>query len=252
MSPQRGALPWYRSEEAALVVSGVGKLAAAAGVAYLHARTGEAEPAAWIDAGIAGHPERELGEVLLAHTVRELSSNRTWHPTRLGGPELARVEVVTVDAPESRFEVDAAYDMEASGFYPTALRFSSTELVQVVKVVSDNRSSSWTGLRREDVGRLVGSGLDAIEAVAVHLRELVLELARATASPPELDAYRERFRLSVSQQRKLERLLERWRSLAPDAERGPEAVTGTDVSGANEILARVEREVARAARERPL
>lgn len=250
MTPRDGAFAWFRSEEAALVVSGVGKIAAASAVAYLHARTEEREHAAWIDAGLAGHRDREPGEVLLAHTVRDAASGRSWHPTPLGGVELPRVEVVTVDRPESRFDAEAAYDMEAAGFVPAALRFSSTELVQVIKVVSDNRKTPWTGLTPRDARELVARGFDAIQTLASRLRELALELVSATAPPPELEAYAARFRLTVSERRKLERLLERWRALDPEAERGPERVA--QASSPREAIARVEAHVRRAAREQPL
>ena len=62
----RGLFPIYSAQGRALVVSGVGKLAAAGAVAYLNTVLGERNDICWLNVGVAGHPQRRCGEALVA------------------------------------------------------------------------------------------------------------------------------------------------------------------------------------------
>jgi adenosylhomocysteine nucleosidase len=251
MEPCEGAFPWFRSEEAALAISGVGKMAAAAAASYLHARTGEEPLAVWVNFGTAGHRDRPLGDVLLAHTVTDAASGKRFHPPRLDGPELDCVEVLTVDRRESEFESNAAYDMEAYGFVASALRFSTSELVQPIKIVSDNRDTTTAAWTAAAVRDLVESRLDVVAKAADRFREIAEDLEplrrEETQSRAALAAYTRRVHFTVSESRRLRRLLQRWAALEPEAAR--ESAEG---SSASDILERLEQRVHALALERPL
>ena len=60
----------YQKDDMALVVSGVGKSAAAAATAYLQAVSGNEPDRAWINIGMGGHRELVLGEGILAERVQ--------------------------------------------------------------------------------------------------------------------------------------------------------------------------------------
>jgi len=49
--------------------------------------------------------------------------------------------ILSVSAPSNDYPGGAAIDMESYAFFNAALRFSDSELVQALKVISDNRSS---------------------------------------------------------------------------------------------------------------
>jgi hypothetical protein len=240
MEPQKGACRWYRSEEAALVISGVGKAAAAAAASSLHARTGEEPLAVWINFGTAGHRDRPRGDVLLAHTVTDAGTGARFHPTRLSGFDLEGIEVKTVDRPETDFDSDAAYDMEAFGFASAALPFSTAELVQSIKIVSDNRETTTWAFTPKAVRDLVESRVEAVAGAALRLREIALDLEPLRREHREfselLIAYRDRAHFTTSEGRRLRRLLRRWAALEPYAPRGPRGG-----SSAAEILDGIER-----------
>jgi hypothetical protein len=242
MEPCDGAFRWYRSAEAALVISGSGKIAAAAATAYLHARTGEEPLAVWLNFGTAGHRARPPGDVLLAHTVTDAASGAHLHPTRLDGPDLGAVEVRTVDRPEVDFDSEVAYDMEAYGFAATAIRFSTSELVQSIKIVSDNRETTTAAWTASSVRELIEPRIDVVARAAERFREIADDLAPVRRERVEsralVEAYRRRFRFTTSESRRLRRLLQRWAALEPDARRGPEQVAG---ASAAEVLDGLER-----------
>jgi nucleoside phosphorylase len=141
LEPARGAFPIFRGDEAALIVSGIGKSASAAATAYLQAQTEEATKGVWFNVGIAGHRDRPLGTSSLAREVIDQASGKRW---RLEVPvvHLPSDTVWTVDRTEKNYENNGLYEMEAAGFMTAATRFAPNELVQCFKVVSDNRSSS--------------------------------------------------------------------------------------------------------------
>ncbi len=125
------ATPWPlyigADGDAALVISGVGRAAAAAAggwaQGFLATRASAIDtPVAWVNAGVAGHAAGPLGRALLAHRVVEVATERTWYPPPVPGVTLDSDTVFTVDRPESTFEPAGAYDMEAAGFLTAATR----------------------------------------------------------------------------------------------------------------------------------
>ena len=248
MEPYEGAFRWYRSDEAALVISGMGKPAAAAATSYLHAKTGEEPFGVWLNFGTAGHRDRPRGDILLAHTVTDAASRDRFHPTRLDG-----LEVRTVDRPETDYDSDAAYDMEAYSFVATALRFSSSELVQSIKIVSDNRETTTAAWTKAAVRDLIESRVDVVAWAADRFREIANDLEPLRREQVEsralVDTYGRRVHFTTSETRRLRRLLRRWAALDPLADRGPES---GEARSASEVLDQLERRLQVLAMERPV
>lgn len=200
--------------DVALVISGIGKVSAAAATAFLAATEGRGQ-AVWLNVGVAGHATRAVGEAILAHKIRDAASGRTFYPPLVLEPPCASDPLTTVDVPETRYASPGAYDMEASGFYPTACRFSSAELVHCLKIVSDGPAASVHHLTLQRVRELVAEQVDLVAGWAESCRPLAAELAGLAADPPDLASCRERFRFTVSELVELRRLLVRRRTLAP-------------------------------------
>ncbi len=211
-----GAFKVYRRDDTALIVSGIGKAAAAAATSFLHLAAGGERDAVWLNAGIAGHGTRPVGEALLAHRIVDRASGRSWYPPLVFKPPCATDQVTTVDRPERRLASPGAYDMEASGFVATACRFASAELVHCLKIVSDGPSTRLESLTPRAVRQLMEQNLPAVEAVVEACRPLSCELRRQGAEPPELDACLERWHFTVTERRELRRLLRRRRTLVPE------------------------------------
>jgi hypothetical protein len=253
MERLEGAFPTYRSEEAALVVSGIGRVAAAAATAYLYARTGEEPLAVFLNVGVAGHATRTRGELLVAHTVTDVGTGERFYPARLPGLDLDALEIRTVARPETVYESEALYDMEASGFYPVALRFSTAELVQCLKVVSDNRESPLSEWSPKAIGELLEPRIDAIAKAAEHFRKLASELdplRRERDMDAVVGSYRRRFRFTATESRTLRGLLRRWEALDPGVEKPPE--TFRDASRAADVIEQLSEKLRRLFVERPL
>ena len=205
-----GAFRAFHGSGRSLVISGVGKVAAAAAVTYLHEKPLEV----WLNVGIAGHRDRSPGELVRAHRVTDTGTGERFYPTLLGLPHIQTEGVTTVDVPETEFASRDVFDMEASGFYQTAVRFSTSELVQCVKIVSDNVDTGTDGLTVERVSKLVERNLDAIDDVVAHLETLATELEplRILGDAPGVEPFFETWHFTTSERRRLARLLVRHRA----------------------------------------
>ncbi len=160
-----GAFKVFRRGDVALVVSGIGKAAAAAATAYLHLAAGGERDALWLNVGIAGHGTRPVGDAVLAHEILDRASGRRWHPRLDFQPPCATDQVTTVDRPEREMAAPGAFDMEASGYVATACRFASAELVHSLKIVSDSPLTDLESLTSRVIRRLVEQHLPTVEAV---------------------------------------------------------------------------------------
>lgn len=230
----------YRGDEITLVVSGVGRIASAAATSYAFARGGEPRNRPWINIGIAGHASAEIGSAWLANRISDASDRRAWYPSLVFDSGVSTAEVVTVDQPEGQFERDALYDMEASAFFATASRFALVELVQVLKVVSDNQNAPATGLKPADVAGLIGKHIEAISELVDKTTTLANRLAEV---PVDSEPWMSGRHFSVSQTRKLFDLLRRLAVLDGETALSPDDFPSA--AGARGLLLALEDRVRR-------
>ena len=194
-----------------LTVTGLGKSAMAAGVAYTQALFASAEQSVMLNIGIAGHKDHALGTLFLADKIIDRDSGRNHYPPLLFKPPCASTGLQTASTPQLDYDQPHLYDMEASAFYETASRFSSGELIQCLKVISDNQGSPATNLQPKQVFDFIAAHIPGIESVMAELSALA-----AMISSPEPELYRsltESYRFSANEQRQLKNQLSRWRVL---------------------------------------
>ena len=227
------------SEQTHLIVSGVGKIAASAATAYLRALIGDT-PAAWLNIGIAGHGNHEVGTPLLAHKVVDAASGKPFYPTFTAPSPCHTTLLHTVDHAQPPVG-DAAYDMEASGFCEAAQCFATSERIHCLKVVSDNPQSSYQTLNAKKVEELIESQLDTVAQVGEHLRTLSQQLHALHADPPGFAELTARWQFTATQQHQLRGLLVRWQALAP----APPAVNDDllALQSRDEVLAYLKRQL---------
>ena len=181
------ALPVYLGTDMALIVSGPGKTAAASATAWLQGLTQGNQRNAWLNIGIAGHATYAIGDGRIANCITEHATNRSWYPPQVHNLDIATGRLLTVDSPENDYSVDTLYDMEAAGFYPAACRFSSSELVQCFKVVSDNRQHANTKITAKHCEQLVASQLKTINSLVEALGKMQKRCNSWHAPHPDLE-----------------------------------------------------------------
>ena len=210
------ALPVYLGTDMALVVSGPGKAAAATATTWLQGLSPENKRNTWLNIGIAGHATLATGDGRIANRITEHATNRSWYPPQVHDLDIATGRLLTVDSPENDYRVDALYDMEAAGFYPAACRFSSSELVQCFKVVSDNRQHANTKITAKHCEQLIGNQMKTINSLVETLGSMQKHYNSWHAPHPDLERLGEQWHFTVSQQHQLAKLLKCWMVLSPE------------------------------------
>ena len=207
----------YRRASMALVVSGVGKSLSAAATGYLCGSSDGWRNAPWINVGVAGHQNVDVGELIVANKIVDQSTAHSWYPPQLVS-NVVNSTLITVDEPEETYPERAAYDMEAAGFFPAATRCSSGELVQSIKVISDNPHQSIASLNARSIEQLITKNVSKIEQFINRLSELSTEIKVLPHHGSLPESWANRWSFSVTQGHRLRRLLQRWRALIGDAE----------------------------------
>jgi len=133
-----------------LVITGIGALSVSSALGWV----------------AAGHVDRDLGSLLLVHGVGDEVQQRSHYPPLVAKWQGDTDAVLSVSAPTSNYPIGAAVDMEAYAFFNVAIRFSDSELVQSLKVVSDNEQSGIEHLNAKKLTELVHMNIDEIQQFA--------------------------------------------------------------------------------------
>ena len=123
-----------------LIISGIGKKKAEHATEVLAKKT--TIKSFFLNIGIAGHKDLKLGDIVLVSKVTDNKSKYNWYPTLLWKTKIQKIPLITVGFPKIRYTTNFLYDMEASGFFKIARKYVGPEMVQSIKIISDNKDSS--------------------------------------------------------------------------------------------------------------
>ena len=196
----------FGSHEVTLALAGMGKSAAAHAVQCVN-NTKQDCVNAWLNIGIAGHGVFDVGQGFMADRIVDQTTMKTWYPQFVFQPFCRTGTLMTVEKAETDYSEPIGYDMEASGFYPAAVSYSSIELVHSYKIVSDNPQNSVANVTRHNTNDLIKSNLSDIRCTIDSLKKLTAEVAARSSSDELLHQFLQRWRFSVTQQFQLKSLL---------------------------------------------
>lgn len=127
----------YAKGSTYLVISGIGKINAAAATAHALSRLPHNGCA--INIGIAGS-DSPLGTLFRANRITDgnPASQQALYPPQIFQQHFPGRTVSSVDQPETNYTETEVFDMEAHAFCTTARRYLTAECVQSLKVISDN------------------------------------------------------------------------------------------------------------------
>lgn len=151
---EKRAFTLYENDSYRLIVTGIGKMAMAAAVGYAMSK----EMHGFLNFGLAGHPTLTIGSFVLAHKITDQTLKKHFYPhipARFTGETYP---IITKDIPELEYAENVCYEMEASAFFQTAMRFTSIENIHVAKVISDNKLFPFV---KEKAGHLIEQNLQS-------------------------------------------------------------------------------------------
>lgn len=155
----------FRKDEITLVVTGMGVFEAASAIGLLGQKN-----MLVCNVGVAGHRNLRVGEMIVAHKIQ--FHKLVAFPKLLFDLPCETKDVESVLWPQTNYETDSVYDMEAFGVYRSAMGFSFSEQISLCKVISDNAETPFTKDRRKEVSGLIEKNLSKIDLVVQGLMSL--------------------------------------------------------------------------------
>jgi adenosylhomocysteine nucleosidase len=226
-----------------LLVSGIGKEAVAAAVTYLGEQqvSDDGEIRAWLNIGIAGHRDAPLGSAWLGNKITDQSSGASAYPPQLiEGFEVG--SVVTVDEPENSYPLDSAYEMEASSFYAEATKYSTAELVQIFKVISDNLENPISGIDIRSVPSLIAAQAPQLLILIERMSAIAQQHNSNQRLPSYFSEVCSEIHLTVNQKLQFRRLCQRYKASGLEEELGRADLKASDARALIQQLAeRIDR-----------
>jgi len=198
----------YLNHDICLTVTGLGKSAMAAGVAYTQALFAPVEHPVMLNIGIAGHKDHPLGGLFLIDKIIDGDSQKSYYPSLIFTPTCCTSSIQTASKPQLGYDQPHLCDMEASAFYETAVRFSTSELILCLKVISDNQGSSVEAIQPKQVAALIAAHLATVESLL--MRTVALAELITTPEPKLFEQLLLRYRFTVNERMQLKNQLSRW------------------------------------------
>jgi adenosylhomocysteine nucleosidase len=206
------AFECYLHPDVVLTVSGMGRTAMAAAVAFALTRF-PCESPVLVNFGLAGHATAPIGELLWAGKITDVDSAKVFYPQLAIKNTLPISTLHTYARPNGDYRVASMYDMEASGFYEIATKWSSGELIHVLKLISDNREQPMAdSIDRQWLEGLIEAH---VEEVAAFVRQLQSLRAVVLGHRPQWPEVALNMHFSVSQTGQMNDLMRRCAVLAP-------------------------------------
>ena len=166
----------FKNESHQLVVSGIGKQNVTTATGFLHGLA-PSRNAAWLNIGLAGHGNAQLGTPVHIIKSTEHSTQKSYYPPPIFSSKLEKSVLLTCDQPSIEYQPDTAYDMEGSAFFATASRFCTRELVQSVKIISDNPQSPVSDFDKSTVSSLITPAIPLLRILIAEMEEIAREIS---------------------------------------------------------------------------
>lgn len=165
----------FQNKNHRLVVSGIGAQNMSLAVSFLHGIHPNLQTP-WLNLGLCGHGNAKLGHALQIAKCQNPQSGKSCYPPQLFSALFPKAILHTVDQPTSDYKTDLAYDMEGMAYFETAIRFAPPELVQSVKIVSDNPQNPLSQFEKKQTSSLISPHIPKILSLISEMESLALEL----------------------------------------------------------------------------
>lgn len=196
----------YSNQDIFLVVSGIGAQLSCAALGFAQGYIRQ-ENLVWINFGVCGSRSIVPGEAFIVNKASDPKGEQVFYPPVLFDIGLKGHAIISSAQAETNYNDDALFDMEAVSFFHIATMFSTSELVQSIKVVSDNEDTGLAHVDKEYVTKLLVPQVEKVDALKNILMDLSLQLSEDDSIDQSLQWLMDQWHFSVSQQRTATHLL---------------------------------------------
>lgn len=201
-----GGFDYYENDNTLCFVSGLGGINMAAATAWAAAHLQDRQDKCWINLGTGGHPELEPGKTVIASKVSSTESPGALYPVPVIQHPFISTEIISQHHENTHYLDDTLFDMEAFAFLHTASRFTTLELCQCIKVVSDNNVNPLTR-NKAQISALIASNMDPITEYASRLDCLAQDYSRQSLPANQFERFSSLAHFTATQQIQLKKVL---------------------------------------------
>ena len=160
----------------------------------------------WLNIGIAGHKNIEIGETRLVNKIIDDEDKLSWYPQIIFDPPCDCEDLVSLKSPSTKYK-SCLYDMEASGFYQIAVKFGTSELIHSLKIISDNNEKSMSLINKKNTEFLVKNKMNVIEKLLAELEVLADNITPRNRKPKYYNHFLKKWHFTQSEKHMLNSLL---------------------------------------------
>ena len=193
-------------KEITLTLTGIGKSNMAKAVNYHHECVNTSSNNIWLNIGIAGHKNIEIGEIRLVNKITDDEDKLSWYPQIIFDPPCDCLDLVSLKSPSTKYK-SCLYDMEASGFYQMAVKFGTSELIHSLKIISDNSKKTISEINKKNIEFIVKNKINVIEKLLAELEVLTNHVTPKNRKPKYYNLFLKKWHFTQSEKHILSSLL---------------------------------------------
>jgi adenosylhomocysteine nucleosidase len=208
----------FSNEDIFLIITKVGSINSAIATAYIATLLNikfKNEKLVFLNIGIAGHKDLSIGSCILAHEVRDEITKIKYFPSLIFDFDITKT-ILCVSKPSKDYLDDFVFDMESFGFFVAASKFCEIDLIQSLKIISDNLSSNILDISKEKIEDLIFKNLNVIEKIIFDMFKVLKSIKNEISINDELLIIQNKFHLTFSEQNMLSDYLFKIKALKKD------------------------------------
>jgi hypothetical protein len=199
-----------------LIVSGIGQVQAAAATGFLLGLLKD-KAEALLNVGLAGHGKFATGTPFLANRIENKVEDSVYFPPPVLKLATDYSLLQTVDSPEYKYPKAIGYDMEAHAIYNVACKSITREMIQVLKIVSDNPSHPLEQFDAEKAVKLISDQIPLIEEISKQMESLSNEITVDQSLQTLVEEIQSMHRFTQTETHQIERDIQRATCLGLEA-----------------------------------
>ena len=232
--------PVFESHFHRLVISGIGEIRSAAATGYLLGLfTTQTE--AIINLGLAGHGSLKKGDIFIANRIFKESEKAVYYPPQLINLPFPGSSLQTCQSPSEHYSKNIGYDMEAHAFCSVAYQSCTHEIVQSIKIVSDNPSNPLNSFDPKSASNLIENQLDHIHMAIEGIEDLAKRLPSSPVNQELIKKIKATHHFSTTQSHQLESCLRHACIFGFDQEKIDPILSNS--SNSSEFIKRLKQEI---------
>ena len=162
---------FFYNDNFSMTITGLGKINSALGVAHTFFKFKDLSNSIWINIGLAGHEKEKIGTLILADKIYDHETKKSMYPFFIKDYKIKKLNCTCYAKPNFNYNKSLS-DMESSGFFLSANKYSTKELIHSLKIISDNKYDKIDFSNTKSIERLFEKNFDQIMSFVSDIKGL--------------------------------------------------------------------------------